>query len=255
MKKFFVVSVAMLAGLLPFSAVFAGSENGWKFNFQTEVVSQWLGDPGGITVYNRPAIRNQFTLSKGKYYGGVWVSTGLNDKGIRHRADFGDEIDFFLGIHQQFRLLEVDLSVKYFALNDFRNLNDDALVLDAQVDFPIQFITPYFATRYWGEIGSKSLEKGWFFKPGAKKTFKVSERIMVDIDTFFTFSDGPIDKDPGFICGVIKVSSDVKITKGITFSPFAVFQFPSSSQHGDPRDFTRKKDKEMMFGISLNFDL
>lgn len=254
MRKILAVSFAALVCLLPFSVAFAGNEDGWKFNFNTEVISQWLGEPGGIIIYNRPAIRNQLTFSKGKYYGGVWISIGLNDKGIHHRADFGDEVDLFFGIHQPFEFLEIDLSAKYFALNDLRNSEDDALVIDGQFDFPTQLFTPYLAVRYWGEIGNKSLERGWFFRPGIKKSFLVLKRVGINFDTSLTFSDGPMGKDPGFICGTIKVSSDLKINERVSVSPFVVFQLPSSSQDGGNKDFTGNKSKEVMFGISLNFE-
>lgn len=254
MKKLFIWASIIFFSLSS-AFTFAEDSDSLKVNLNTGIVSLWLGEPGGIRVYNRPAWRNEVIISKKYnkrvYYVGVWGSFGLNDKGISHKDDFGDEVDFFAGLRQSFKFSEIDLSLKYFLLNDFRK-SDDPWIIDAQFDFPASLLTTYIAIRYWGETGKDSLERGWFFRPGVKRSFPVLKIAAVNLDTSLNFSDGPLGKKPGFICGAIKVSLDLKINDWVSLSPFVVLQIPAASQKGKSEDFTGGKD-DVMFGVNIGF--
>lgn len=250
MKKIFVV-FAVLAVLTP--CFIASAEDGeWKFNLSTGVTSQYLAKPG-MVLYNRPIWENIFVFSLNQYYGGFWTSAGLNDRGIHHKFDFGDEIDLFGGFRYEFKILKIDLRASYFALNNFRNSHDDLWVIDSWLDLKTPLLTPYLYIRYFGEVGSESPERGWFYWVGVKKNLPLSDKISFNLNSSLAFSDGALRRDPGFIYGRIFTVANIKINDKVSLSPFLVIQIPAGGQHGKPTDYTDKREK-FMFGVSLNIN-
>ena len=50
--------------------------------FKTTVMSEYLAKPG-ITLHDQPILINEVTGKIGPWYGGIWSSVGLTDRGER----------------------------------------------------------------------------------------------------------------------------------------------------------------------------
>lgn len=253
MKKFLAVFVTASLGLLFFSVAFAGNENNWKFNLSTGVNSQYLAKPG-MVLYNRPIWENNFVISyRDSYYAGSWIPVGLNDRGLKHKKDFGDELQLFAGVKNNWRFLKSDLRFNYFVLNDFRKSRDDLWVFDGWLDFNVPLATPYLYVRYFGEVGRKSPERGWFYWVGLKRNQSLSDKVSLNLNALLAFSDGALSRDPGFIYGRLLTSVDVRISQKVSLSPFLTIQVPAGGQRGRRNDYTDQKEK-MAVGVNLNFN-
>lgn len=260
MRKFFVAYFVVLLNLLPYSTAFA--ENGdWLVEATTGINSDYLARPG-MVLYNRPLWENSFVVSHTlrdydvTWYAGVWGVIGLNDRGLSHAKDYGDEFNAFMGLHRDlFGFLGVDVRGSYFALKHHR---DDLWVVDAVLHFKNPYVTPYVSVRYFGEVEGRSPNKGWLSLIGLKKTIPLSNTASLYLNTYIASSDGALGRDPSwFIYGRMQVGAEVKVTErnGVAVSLLSsvTIQLPAANQNGHAKDYTGQKEKEISFGVLIKF--
>lgn len=259
MRKVVMTVLVSLVALLPYSTALAENGN-WLFEITTGINSQYLARPG-MVLYNRPLWENSFAISHALVhditgYAGVWGVIGLNDRGLSHKKDYGDEFNGFVGLRRDlFGFLGVDLRGSYFALKHHR---DDLWVIDGVFHFKNPYITPYVAIRYFGEVEDRSPNKGWLSLVGLKKSIPLSDTANLYLNTFMASSDGVLGRDPSwFVYGRVQVGAEVKVAErngvAISLLPSVTIQLPAANQNGHPKDYTGQKEKEVAFGILIKF--
>ena len=139
MKKFSVILVGVF--MLLFSAAIAQAEEArLKANLDFGYFSRYIGGVNDKTLHDHSVFQQSIKLADtptGLYFQ-IWSS--YNPKGGIN-SDFGDEIDYIVGIYRNFYdgKLGIDMGYAFYNLYDLKNTEGDLDIIYLKVDFHYPF--------------------------------------------------------------------------------------------------------------------
>jgi hypothetical protein len=126
--------------------------------------SVYVSSPGG-TLYNDSVFQQDIILEAPLGLYGIFWSSYSPEKGIN--SDFGDEIDFILGIYQERFKLGFNFSYIYLNAWDINSTEVDFNLFVLNVDLPKLFwISPYINLEYDASFDEDILPGGFIYRVG-----------------------------------------------------------------------------------------
>ena len=202
MKKIFV-SLGILFGCLSVSAAepqMATPSSQWSQSVSELLMSKYYGSIFGGTFYPGPMSFTDFAASRRNLYGSITFDLSLGQKLNRIRKynqDGGNEYDFTAD--QSFQLgskshpVFVDAGVCYLAVNNLRQMKDDAFEEFVRLDLPLgtsvnhePVIQPYVEFFHYQTVGGFK-DNGWFTYGGVFRDQKLgcalfSKELVLNVD-------------------------------------------------------------------------
>lgn len=211
---------------------------------ETAVSSQYLGKPG-VIFHKDPQLETQLTLKwgndKSAWYGGLWTSSALDNRS----GDFDDEIDLWVGYQRFFKQVTLDGRLSYFAFEQFDEPGTDQWVIDLKATLEqVPMVKPHFQLRYFGEVGSKSPESGFFAFAGLSRSQPLgfslpwaTNQQTLDLGTETLWSFGALGRDAGYVGTKLWVSTTIPTSKRSYLTPSITYQLSAGDQDGGPGDY------------------
>jgi len=219
MKKFLAVLIAVF--VFCSTAVWA-VEKGEKEKILTgelgfSFYNKYVGCTDGQVYFNKPVVQGSLLVSHEPtgIYAEIWSSYSPTGG---WNSDFGDEIDFSVGIEREIIGLTIDAGYSYYNLHNLKHIAGDLHALHLNVDFPsTYYVTPYVGLEVDIPTNKEILEGGFLYKAGLKHTLKVGH--PVDIDLSVSGHDGAFGAEPELISsGNLKISSTFAVL-GVDVTP------------------------------------
>ena len=149
--------------------------------------------------------------------------------------EFEREVDWTVGYDHAFKHWSLDLSATYCNLGDLGKVDDDQWSVDTKATLTSWPVKPYLWLRYLGEFSQASPKGGFSGIIGATRKQSLgfclpgnTEKQTLDLDGCLVFTNGALDLKPGFACGRITASTDIKMTKHSFLTPSVTWQTGSS---------------------------
>lgn len=142
--------------------------------------SKYMGGAGQI-LYDHHVLQKDvmFSVEPIGLYGVVWSSYSPRN-GINQ--DFGDEIDFILGISSPVWKLEMDLSYSYYNCYDINDTEGDLHALVLVTDFPeIYHLKPYLKLERDVPFDEDILPGGFIYRLGAEYDLQLGKIFSFDV--------------------------------------------------------------------------
>lgn len=173
--------ILLVSAMVIFSVSFVYAEDDSMFDFDTSVssYSQYVGGLSGAIFYDSLVIQPSFTLShdpSGAYVNlwGSYSPQGGFD------SDYGDEVDYIVGINQDIGPVNFDIYYAYYNCYKVSEHSDgDVHAIGTVIGFPEFFRTePYIEIEYNWVIGASD-ENGVMYRLGG--SFSPIENLALDI--------------------------------------------------------------------------
>lgn len=213
MKKFFAVLVAVAIFVFCSTAVWAEESEKEKIltgELGFSFYNKYVGATDGQVYFNKPAVQGSLLVSHkpSGIYAEIWSSYGPSSG---WNSDFGDEIDFSVGIEREIASLTIDVGYSYYNLHNLKHTAGDLHALYINVDFPeIYKVTPYVNLEADIPTDKEVLEGGFLYKVGLKHILNLGH--PVDLNLSVSGHDGAFGAEPELISsGNLKISSTFEI--------------------------------------------
>lgn len=183
MKKFSVIVVSILMFLI--SAIFAQAEGvRLKTNLDFGYSSHFVGGLSGFTIYDHSVFQQSITLTDNPsgLYLKLWSSYSPRG-GIN--SDFGDEVDYIIGIYKTLHGIGFDVGYVFYNLYDMKNTKGDLHAVYLTVDLPeIRKIKLYISVENDIPTDKEVLEGGFVYKVSAKYNFNLPKSLNNQVLNF-----------------------------------------------------------------------
>lgn len=246
MKKYLVSIVAGILVLCSFNNLFAEE---MKFSGSLDIgyFSHYVGWPG-TTVYDDSVFQQSIgaTLDPLGLYVKAWSSyspkNGFN-------SDFGDEIDYIIGIYQKFGKIGVDVSYTFYNMYNMNNTTGDLHALVLHIDSPeILFVKPYLTLENDIPVDKEILEGGFIYRAGVKYNINLPKSQIIDLNVSFSGHDGAFGKRTETVSSAkLAISSTFQLWK-VAITPTVNFQKRLGYK---PRDGGMTEDK-IWYGVNCS---
>lgn len=222
-------------------------------SFSTTFNTAYIGKIG--TVFDRgPTLAQYLDINIGSDWTvELWSSTNLS--GESYNTTYGDEIDLFVTWHHRFDDIRVSLTGAYFFLVDLERLNNDVWIGEAEISYvKWGYFQPYLSTRYFGQIGSESPERGCFAWLGIRSTFPTGIRqTSLTLDLSAAESDGALGKTSGLVYARAVVGLPIKLGEHATLVPSILLQTPMGDQKRHPLPYTERNEAVGSLALTFTF--
>ncbi len=203
MKKFLVVWAIVLMFLFPVSYVQA-EDSRFKATLDFGYFSHYIGGVNGMTLYDHSVFQQSLTLSDtlSGLYIKLWSS--YSPKG-GFNSDFGDEIDYIIGIYRTFYdgKLGIDMGYAFYNLYDVKNTEGDLHAIYLNVNLPeVYKIKPYLSVEADIPEDKEIMEGGLIYQAGAKYDLNLPESLKgqkLNLNLSFGGHDGAYGTRPEII--------------------------------------------------------
>lgn len=229
------------------------NEKRFEVGVNVEHNSRFMGNPAGGTIYEHDVYQSSITITDKPtgIYGGVWWSVsprgGTND-------DFGDEIDYFLGIHRTvLEWFEIDAGYAYYNLQDIKNTEGDLHHLHLTMSLPTIFkFSPYITAEKYIPEDKSILDGGFVHRFGVKYPVTLPrflKKQVVDFDLSLGGHDGAFGTRPEKISsGKLSISSTFKLWK-VDVTPNINFQ----ERFGYKEENGGLAEDKVWFGVGFSY--
>lgn len=227
---------------------------------ETAIANQYLGKPG-IVIHEDPQLETQLTLKwsndKSAWYGGLWTSSALDNRS----GDFDDEIDLWVGYQRYFKQVTLDGRLSYFAFEQFDEPETDQWVIDLKLTLEqVPVVKPHFQLRYFGEVGSKSPESGFFAFAGLSRSQSLGfslpwteDKQALDLGAETLWSFGALGRDAGYVGTKLWASTTIPTSKHSYLTPSILYQLSAGDQDGSASDYVDGNQWVFRLAWGLNF--
>lgn len=165
--KRFVAAIAIVV-----AAFFANNAQAEGGSFSGEakisVHSAYVAGAIGATLYDHPVMQQSLTVTHNPsgMYASIWSSYSPNG-----REDFGDEVDYSVGIARKIGRFSVDVGYAFYDMAKVGQVKGDLHALYLNLDFPTaKGITPFVYLEKDLPTDEEILLGGFSYKVGVKGT-------------------------------------------------------------------------------------
>jgi len=255
MKKFSVILVGVF--MLLFSAAIAQAEEArLKANLNFGYFSRYIGGVNDKTLHDHSVFQQSIKLADtptGLYFQ-IWSS--YSPKGGIN-SDFGDEIDYIVGIYRNFYdgKLGIDMGYAFYNLYDLKNTEGDLDIIYLKVDLPeVYQIKPYISIKENIPRDKDIREGGFMYSLGVKYSFDLPAALTgqtVNMNLLAGGHDGALGKKPEMISFVrLVIATTFKIWK-FDITPEVNFQ----KRLGHEKENGGMTEDKVWYGINFSVPL
>jgi len=152
----------LLAIALAILAIFLPSYTAAEIHGRAEVgfFSQYIGGMTGSTIFDKPVLQQSIELSMDPLgiYGKIWNS--YSSKGGWNNGDYGDEIDYALGIRKSVGEWNFDIGYALYDMYKVGRIEGDLHALYGWMGFPKIYCLAPFVSLEWDIPTDKEILKG-----------------------------------------------------------------------------------------------
>lgn len=222
MKK---ILLAVLVVATLFFSVNSNAAEELKFSVALDAAyySNYVGEISGNVSYDNPVFQQSvtFTHNSSGIYAQIWNSYSPKDGA---NSDFGDELDYIVGISKEIKGFTVDAGYAFYDLHKIGHIEGDLHAIYLNVDAPeIHSVIPYLQLEVDYPTDREILEGGVLYRAGLKHFVKIVEQA-IDLDLSIAGNDGAYGYVPDLISsGKLKVSTTFNVWR-LEVSPEVNFQ-------------------------------
>ena len=183
--------------------------------------SQYISSMSGATAYDKSDFQESFTLSLepvGLYFS-AWDAYSPNGS---FNGDFGDEIDYTLGIKRQLKGFTFNAGYAFYNMYNLKNVKGDLHGIFLNTQFPkVYGITPFLNLEK--DIPDNIGEGGFLYRAGLGYTINIAKQPL-DMNFSLAGHDGAYGKKVEAISSTrFSLATDIKLWK-FTITPAGNFQ-------------------------------
>ena len=214
MKKIF--SVMFFAVLIIFYCVtisVASEEPQFSVNMGIAYYSRYVSEINGNVVYDSPVSQQSVTLTHNSsgIYAEVWNSYSPKDGA---NSDFGDELDYSIGISKEVKGFTVDAGYAFYDLYKIGHVEGDLHAIYLNVDaLEIHSVVPYIQVEIDFPTDEDILEGGVMYRVGVRRSIEIAKQ-PVDFDLSVAGNNGAYGYKPDLLStGKLGISTTFNIWK------------------------------------------
>lgn len=225
-------------------------------NLRVGYYNRYITNIGGITAFDHPVFQKNLEVSDAKtgLYGVVWSS--FSPKG-GFNSDFGDEIDYIIGIRRDFfnGQFGVDFGYGYLNLFDLEKSHGDLHQLYLFLyPPPLEKFQPYLLLEKDFATDKNLTPGGFLYRAGIKYDLKIPAISFLNADAInFNFGFGGHDNE---ISGRAELISYARLTAAMTFAPVKWLnitpQIYFQKRLGYAKDNGGMAEDKVWYGISFS---
>lgn len=208
--------LAVVAALSFPGAIWAqasGSESKYKLTGEINAgfFSEYIGGLSGSTAFPHPVFQQSIkaTLEPLGFYAKIWNS--YSPKGGPN-SDFGDEIDYFIGVQRKIGKFSLDVGYVYYDFYKLGHHKGDLQALSLNVDFPdIKGVTPYVNLER--DFTVRGGEGGHLYRTGVRHAFEIIGKQALGWEASIAGHDGAYGYKPELV-------SSARASLFTTFKPW-----------------------------------
>ena len=224
MKKCLVFLVVIFMFVCSFNSNLFAEDVELHGSLNVGYFSHFVGGLTGAVIYDDPVLQQSvgITVESLGLYTKVWSSyspeSGFN-------KDFGDEVDYIIGIYRKIGKVGCDISYAFYNMYDMDDTTGDLHALALHLDLPeILFVNPYLTLEQDIPVDREILEGGFMYRAGVRYNASLPKSQVIVLDVSLGGHDGAFGKRPETISyAKLAVSSTFRLWK-IDVTPMINFQ-------------------------------
>lgn len=212
-KTSLVMLFAILISFFYATISVASEEPKFSVALDAAYYSSYVGEISGNVSHDNPVFQQSVTLTHNLsgIYVQVWNSYSHKDGA---NSDFGDELDYIVGISKEIKGFTVDAGYAFYDLYKIGHTEGDLHAIYLNVDAPeVYSVVPYIQIEIDYPTDKDVLEGGVLYRVGLKHSVKIAKQA-IDLNLSIAGNDGAYGHVPDLISsGKLVISTTFNVWK------------------------------------------